>query len=58
VLVTDDVVSRHAACGNADEVGRTLARYGAAGLDEIVLAGIADAAMLQRLLAVCRATGP
>ena len=57
-LMTDDVVGRHAACGSVDEVSGRLARYHAAGLDEIVLAGVGDAAMLQRLLAVCRPNGP
>jgi 5,10-methylenetetrahydromethanopterin reductase len=53
-LIDDDVVSGHAACGTADEVVQTLVRYSAVGLDEIVLAGVDDAATLRRLLAVCR----
>lgn len=39
-LVSDDTVRRHAACGTADEVRERLDAYRAAGLDEIVLAGL------------------
>ena len=39
-LVTDDTVRRHSACGTADELRRRLEAYRAAGLDEIVLAGL------------------
>lgn len=39
-LVTDETVRRHAACGTADEVRERLDAYRAAGLDEIVLAGL------------------
>ena len=39
-LVSDDTVRRHAACGIAADVRAQLDRYRAAGLDEIVLAGL------------------
>jgi 5,10-methylenetetrahydromethanopterin reductase len=39
-LVTDDTVRRHAACGTAGDVRARLHAYRAAGLDEIVLAGL------------------
>ena len=39
-LVTDDTVRRHTACGTPDELCQRLAAYCAAGLDEIVLAGL------------------
>jgi 5,10-methylenetetrahydromethanopterin reductase len=39
-LVTDDTVRRHTACGTVDELRARLDAYRAAGLDEIVLAGL------------------
>jgi len=39
-LVTDDTVRRHTACGTPDELRQRLEAYRAAGLDEIVLAGL------------------
>jgi 5,10-methylenetetrahydromethanopterin reductase len=39
-LVSDDTVRRHAACGTPDEVRARLDAYRAAGLDEVVLAGL------------------
>jgi 5,10-methylenetetrahydromethanopterin reductase len=39
-LVSDDTVRRHTACGSADELRARLEAYRAAGLDEIVLAGL------------------
>ncbi len=39
-LVTDDTVRRHTACGSADELRQRLEAYRAAGLDEVVLAGL------------------
>jgi alkanesulfonate monooxygenase SsuD/methylene tetrahydromethanopterin reductase-like flavin-dependent oxidoreductase (luciferase family) len=39
-LVTDDTVRRHTACGTPDECCTRLAAYRAAGLDEVVLAGL------------------
>lgn len=39
-LVTDDTVRRHTACGTPAEMRARLAAYRAAGLDEIVLAGL------------------
>ena len=48
-LVTDDVVTRHAASGTIDQASEALARYRTVGLDEIVLAGVDDPEMLHRL---------
>jgi 5,10-methylenetetrahydromethanopterin reductase len=42
-LVTDDTVRRHTACGTPDELRQRLEAYRAAGLDEIVLAGLSTA---------------
>jgi 5,10-methylenetetrahydromethanopterin reductase len=53
-LVTDDLVRRHTACGTAERVGERLAAYRAAGLDEIVLGGLADPDETARTLAVAR----
>lgn len=39
-LVSDDTVRRHTACGTPEELGSRLEAYRAAGLDEIVLAGL------------------
>jgi 5,10-methylenetetrahydromethanopterin reductase len=39
-LVSDDTVRRHTACGTPAELRARLAAYRAAGLDEIVLAGL------------------
>jgi len=49
-LVTDDVVSRHAASGTVEQVTQALARYREVGLDEIVLAGVTDPETLRRLM--------
>jgi 5,10-methylenetetrahydromethanopterin reductase len=40
MLVTDDTLRRHTACGTPDEIRQRLDAYRAAGLDEIVLAGL------------------
>lgn len=47
-LVSDDVVRRHTASGTAAQVRERLAAYRAAGLDEIVLAGLHDPAETAR----------
>ncbi|HXH84890.1 MAG TPA: LLM class flavin-dependent oxidoreductase, partial [Candidatus Tectomicrobia bacterium] len=39
-LVSDDTVRRHTACGTPDELRARLEAYRAAGLDEVVLAGL------------------
>jgi len=51
-FISDDVVRRHTASGTPAEVRERLAAYAAAGLDEIVLAGMYDAAETSRALAV------
>ncbi len=49
-LITDEVVQNHAAAGTPDDVRRSFARYRAAGLDEIVLAGADSADVLAATL--------
>lgn len=41
-LVSDDVLRRHTATGTATEVRARVSEYHAAGLDEVVLAGLSD----------------
>ena len=43
-LMTDDLVRRHTATGTPDEMRARLAAYHAAGLDELVLQGLATPA--------------
>ena len=50
-LVTDDLVRRHTASGTLGQVRERLDAYRAAGLDEIVLGGLADPAQTARTLA-------
>ena len=51
-LMTDDVVRRHTASGTADDVRARFTQYrDIGGLDEIVIAGAATSAALQRVLA-------
>lgn len=57
-LVTDDVLRRHAACGTPAQVRAAFARYRQVGLDEIVLAGIADGDALRRVLDTADVAGP
>jgi 5,10-methylenetetrahydromethanopterin reductase len=49
-LVDDDVIRRHAASGTPAQLRAALARYREVGLDEIVVAGAADAAALRRVI--------
>jgi 5,10-methylenetetrahydromethanopterin reductase len=49
-LITDDVARRHTASGTAAEVRERLAAYNAAGLDEIVLAGLYEPGETSRTL--------
>jgi alkanesulfonate monooxygenase SsuD/methylene tetrahydromethanopterin reductase-like flavin-dependent oxidoreductase (luciferase family) len=51
VLVDDEAVRRHAASGTAEQVRARIAAYGAAGLDEVVLAGMRDLEETRRTLA-------
>jgi 5,10-methylenetetrahydromethanopterin reductase len=51
-LITDEVMWRHTASGPPAQVRESFARYREiGGLDEIVIAGVADSAMLRRVLA-------
>jgi 5,10-methylenetetrahydromethanopterin reductase len=50
-LITNEVVHRHAASGDASEVRARFAEYHAAGLDEIVIGGVRDGAHISSLLA-------
>lgn len=49
-LVHDDIVRRHAASGEAHQVAQRLADYHAAGLDEVVVAGVRDPDEISRIL--------
>ena len=49
-LMTDEVVSRHAAAGTPEEVRAAFATYHAVGLDEIVIAGAASSDALRWIL--------
>jgi 5,10-methylenetetrahydromethanopterin reductase len=51
-LVSDDTVRKHGACGTPDEVRARLAAYRAAGLDEVVLAGLYTPEETRRTAAV------
>lgn len=53
-LVSDEVVHRHTATGTAAEVRGRIAEYRAAGLDEVVLAGLHDPEDTRRLLGAIR----
>jgi 5,10-methylenetetrahydromethanopterin reductase len=48
------VVRRHAACGTPAQVRARLAQYRAIGLDEVIIAGIDDAASIAAALAAAR----
>lgn len=50
-LIDDDVVRCHTATGTAADVRARVAEYGAAGLDEVVLAGLSDPDETRRTLA-------
>jgi 5,10-methylenetetrahydromethanopterin reductase len=56
-LVTDDTVRRHTACGTPAEMRARLAAYRAAGLDEIVLAGLYGPEETRRTAAVALGGG-
>jgi 5,10-methylenetetrahydromethanopterin reductase len=55
-LVSDDTVRRHTACGTADEMCARLDAYRAAGLDQVVLAGLYAPEETRRTVAL--AAGP
>lgn len=50
-MITDDIVRRHAASGNPEQVAARLKAYHGAGLDEIVIAGARDGDQITRILA-------
>ncbi len=50
-LVSDDVVRRHAACGTPSQVKHAIDGYRAAGLDEVILGGLDDTALIPDTLA-------
>lgn len=43
-IISDDVVARHAACGDAAHVRDRLAEYNRAGLDHVIVSGITEPA--------------
>jgi len=54
-LITDDLVHHHTATGTPDEMRARLVAYHAAGLDELVLQGLATPA--ETAATVCTALG-
>lgn len=50
-MITDDIVRRHAASGNPEQVRTRLTAYHGAGLDEIVIAGARDGDQITKILA-------
>jgi 5,10-methylenetetrahydromethanopterin reductase len=54
-LINDDVVARHAACGDAAHVLERLAEYNRAGLDHVIVSGIADPAEIGDVLSAITA---
>ncbi len=56
-LVTDEVVANHTASGTPDELRAAVAAYAAAGLDEVVLSGIAGGDELRTLMRALRPAG-
>ncbi len=53
-LITEDVMRRHCASGNAHEVQAAMVAYREAGLDQIVIYGVQEREQLNRVLAVTR----
>lgn len=53
-LVSDEVVRRHSASGNADQVRARLTAYREIGLDEVVLAGFSDPSDIRSTFAKLR----
>ncbi|MGB0632695.1 MAG: LLM class flavin-dependent oxidoreductase [Alphaproteobacteria bacterium] len=51
-LISDEVLAAHAACGDADTVRARFAEYSAAGLDHLIVSGIADPEDIVRTLKV------
>jgi 5,10-methylenetetrahydromethanopterin reductase len=49
-MITDDIVGRHAASGSTAQVKERLAAYHAAGLNEIVIAGVRDGDQITKIL--------
>jgi len=50
-MITDDIVRRHAASGDPEQVAARLGAYHRAGLDEIIIAGARDGDQVTRILA-------
>lgn len=50
-MITDDIVRRHAASGDPEQVAARLSAYHRAGLDEIIIAGARDGDQVTRILA-------
>jgi 5,10-methylenetetrahydromethanopterin reductase len=49
-MITDDIVRRHAASGNPEQVSARMKAYHDVGLDEIVIAGARDGDQITRIL--------
>jgi 5,10-methylenetetrahydromethanopterin reductase len=55
-LITDRIVDTHAASGTPTHLAARLSAYRAAGLDEIVISGVADPDHLERIIAAAVVT--
>jgi alkanesulfonate monooxygenase SsuD/methylene tetrahydromethanopterin reductase-like flavin-dependent oxidoreductase (luciferase family) len=49
-MITDDIVRRHAVSGQLDQVRARFAEYQAAGIDEVVIAGVRDATQISKIM--------
>ena len=51
-LITDDIVRKHAASGNPQQIQERFEMYHRAGLDDVVIAGVRDADQISRILKI------
>ncbi|MCW5674595.1 MAG: LLM class flavin-dependent oxidoreductase [Xanthobacteraceae bacterium] len=51
-LITDDIVRQHTASGTPSQVAERFEMYRAAGLDDVVIAGVRDATQISSLLKI------
>jgi 5,10-methylenetetrahydromethanopterin reductase len=49
-MITDDIVRRHAVSGQLEQVRARFAEYQAAGVDEVVIAGVRDATQISKIM--------
>ncbi len=51
-LITDDIVRKHTASGNQQQLRERFEMYHRAGLDDVVIAGVRDAEQISRILKI------